>query len=253
MAKKKRKPRPRTGSGSGDVARANGSPAKVGVSRQERKERARTAKEVERKRQARKAAVRRAGIFGVVGLVSFGVLWYVQRAPGPGAIPAAAVATASAAGCTPVTQPLADAPGGQHLQPGQTTSYDQHPATSGVHAPTPLPTTPDVYTNPVDETQAVHFLEHAGVILYYRADGADALPDATVARLAQVAHDRRNTLLIPYPDLPDGEALALAAWNRLQTCPSSVPPDQAAAIANAFVDAFVCTSNAPEPKASPDC
>ncbi len=186
-------------------------------------------------------------------MVSFGVLWYLQRAPGAGAIPAAAVATASAAGCTPVTQPLADAPGGQHLQPGQTTSYDQHPATSGVHAPTPLPTTPDVYTSPVDETQAVHFLEHAGVILYYRADGSDALPEATVARLAQVAHERPNTLLIPYPDLPDGQSLALAAWNRLQTCPSSVSPDQAAAIANAFVDAFVCTSNAPEPKASPDC
>jgi hypothetical protein len=252
MAKKKRKPRARSGSGSG-TARSNGSPPQTAASRQERKERARNAKEAERKRQARNAAFRRAGIFAVVGLVSFGVLWYLQRAPGAGAIPAAAVATASAAGCTPVTQPLADAPGGQHLQPGQTTSYDQHPATSGVHAPTPLPTTPDVYTNPVDETQAVHFLEHAGVILYYRADGSDALPEATVARLAQVAHERPNTLLIPYPDLPEGQSLALAAWNRLQTCPSSVTPDQAAAIANAFVDAFVCTSNAPEPKASPDC
>lgn len=149
--------------------------------------------------------------------------------------------------------PVADASGGQHLAPGQTTTYDRRPATSGIHAPSPLPTTPEVYTAPIDETQAVHFLEHGGVIFYYRVDGADALPQATVDQLAQIAKDRKNTLLIPYPELPDGTSLAFTAWNKLQTCPVSIAPDQAVTLANAFVDAFVCNSNAPEPTSSPDC
>ncbi len=34
----------------------------------------------------------------------------------------------------------------------------------------------------------MHFLEHAGVILYYRADGAGALPADVVDALAGVAH-----------------------------------------------------------------
>ena len=137
--------------------------------------------------------------------------------------------------------------------PGQTTTYTQHPATSGIHNPTPLPTSPEVYTKPVDETKAVHFLEHAGVILYYRQSGPAALPSDVVGALAGVAHAQRNTLLIPYPDLPTGTSLALATWNKLQTCPASVTASQATTIANGFVDAFVCTSNAPEPKTSPDC
>ena len=110
-----------------------------------------------------------------------------------------------------------------------------------------------MYTVPVDETQAVHFLEHAGVILYYRADGAGALPAATVKRLAGVAEAQRNTLLAPYPQLPAGTSLAMTAWNKLQTCPAAVTAEQAVTIANGFVDAFVCTSNAPEPNNSGDC
>jgi hypothetical protein len=201
----------------------------------------------------RNAAVRRAVVFGAVGLCLFGILWFIQRAPGPGKIPASAVTAAEAAGCSEVKTPLADAPGGSHLAPGQTTSYDQHPATSGIHAPSPLPTSPAVYTEPVDETQAVHFLEHAGVILYYRADGDGALPAATVQRLAQVAETQPNTLLAPYPQLPDGTALAMTAWNKLQTCPAAVTADQAVTVANGFIGAFVCTSNAPEPNRSDDC
>ncbi len=203
-----------------------------------------------RKRAVRSAAVRRAGIFAVVGLVLIGVLWLIQRAPGPGKIPEAATAAATAAGCSGVSHPVDNPPAGQHLAPGETITYDQKPATSGKHSPSALPTSPEIYTTPQDETMAVHFLEHAGVILYYGADGAGALDQKAIDALGQVARDQKMTLLMPYPDLPQGTALAMTAWNTLQTCPSSVTPEQATAIANGFADAYVCTSNAPEPHAS---
>ena len=52
--------------------------------------------------------------------------------------------------------------------------------------------------------------------------------------------------MAPYPDLPEGRGLALLAWNTRWMCPSSVTPDQAAAIAGGFVDAFRGTTVAPE-------
>jgi Protein of unknown function (DUF3105) len=107
-----------------------------------------------------------------------------------------------------------------------------------------------VYEAPVDETQAVHFMEHSGILLYYRQG---TVPQDVVDRLATVANGERNTILAPFPDLPDGQDLAFATWDRLLTCPASVTADQAGLIARAFVDAYVCTSAGPEPSASPEC
>ena len=117
--------------------------------------------------------------------------------------------------------PAASAPGGLHLQPGESTTYTDHPATSGYHDPSPLPIPPRVYTEPVSETNAVHNLEHGAVIMYYRQSGDAALPQDVVDRLATIANDGHNTILAPYGQLPDGTALALAAWNKLQTCPAT--------------------------------
>lgn len=191
-------------------------------------------------------------VFGVVSVVAVGTLWYLQRAASPRPISAEAIAAAQAAKCTDVTKPSTNPVGG-HLDPGETITYPDRPATSGRHDPSALPTSPDVYTEPVPETQAVHFLEHSGVIIYYRAEGADALGKEAIAALTKVAQDQHNTLLAPYPNLPEGASLALTAWNRLQTCPATVTAAQASTIANGFADAFVCTSVGPEPKASDDC
>lgn len=254
MAKKRRKPRPRppastdTGAGSG-----GGRPTKPpDPARRERKERARLAEEAARKQRARRGALRRAIIFALAGLLLFGFLWLRQRAPAPRPIAAAAVSAAKDAGCTGVVTPSTDPVRG-HLAQGQTTTYSQRPPTSGIHNPTPLPTSPEIYTHPVDETMAVHFLEHAGIIINYRADGTGALPADVVTALGGVARSQPNTLLIPFTDLPTGTALAISTWNKLQTCPATVTADQATTIANGFADAYVCTSNAPEPKVSPDC
>ena len=89
------------------------------------------------------------------------------------------------------------------------------------HDPSPLPIPPRVYTEPISETNAVHNLEHGAVIMYYRQSGDAALPQDVVDRLATIANDGHNTILAPYGPLPDGTALALAAWNKLQTCPAT--------------------------------
>ncbi len=78
-----------------------------------------------------------------------------------------------------------------------------------------------MYTEPIDETNAVHNLEHGAVIMYYRQSGDGALPQDVVDRLATIANDGHNTILAPYGQLPDGTALALTAWNKLQTCPAT--------------------------------
>lgn len=187
----------------------------------------------------------------VAGGIGLGVVWFINRASPPSQLTSAAQQAVSAAGCEGPNEVLGNnPPGGQHLSPGEVPNYTQRPATSGVHAPSPLPTDPNVHDAPVDETQAVHFMEHAGIVLYYRQGD---VPQDVVDRLATVANEKPNTLLAPYPDLPQGQDLAFATWDRLLTCPASVTADQAALIAGAFVDAYVCTSAAPEPNSSPEC
>ena len=255
MAKKKRKPRNRpSGTAATAAPSPGGSKAPASSSRRDKKEQARAAREAVRKRQARTATIRRAAVFSLAGLAAFGTLWWLQRAASPRPIPEAAVQAAAAAGCTTPTSPAGgDAPGGQHLQSGEAHTYDQHPATSGPHDPAPLPDSPKVYTQPVPETQAVHSLEHAGIMVYYRSDGDAALPADVVDSLTQVVDGAKNTILAPYDGLPDGTSLALAAWDELQTCPGTITAAQAGSVTQGFIDAYECTDIAPEPKASSQC
>ncbi|MDP9295309.1 MAG: DUF3105 domain-containing protein, partial [Actinomycetota bacterium] len=170
-------------------------------------------------------------------------------AASPQAVPLVARNAARNAGCSAVTTPVppSKAPGGLHLQPGESYSYARHPATSGYHDPVPLPPDPKVHAEPLVETRAVHNLEHAYVIVYYRVGGSDALPQDVVDALAGYVRSQSRMLMAPYPDLPHGAALAIAAWNKLQTCPSSVTAGAARTITQGFVTAFKGTSNAPEP------
>jgi hypothetical protein len=257
MAKKKRGRRPsgaRVAARPTDQSRAT-SPAEAGAasSRQARKAEARAARERLARHQTRRAAVRRALTFLALGTVLLGALYLFNRAAAPEPLPPAALAAAQAAGCSSLETPAADAPGGLHLQPGASYSYSEHPATSGYHDPSALPGQPRVYTAPVQETVAVHSLEHGSVILYYRASGAGALPPDVVQALAPVANTNHATFLIPYESLPDDAALAVTAWNKLMTCPAAITADQAVAVSQGFVDAFACTSNAPEGNLGDGC
>jgi uncharacterized protein DUF3105 len=238
-----------------EAARPAARPGGATPERRERKEQARRARDSARRRAQRRATLRRAGAFTVVGAIAIGTVYFLNRAASPRPIPEEAVRAAETAGCSEVDSPIpqTDATGGQHLAPGQPFTYGQQPATSGLHDPSSLSTDQHVLEEPVPETQAVHNLEHAAAIIYYRADGEDALAQAVVDRLAGVANDENNVLMAPYPNLPSGTSLALTAWNKLQTCPASVEPALAATIARGFIQAFVCTGNAPEPQNGEGC
>jgi hypothetical protein len=246
--RKRRKPR-RPATGTAAPPTSGG----ANPERRERKEQARQAREAERKRAERSARIRRLGVFALIGVVGVGLVFYLQRAASPRPIPQAAVDAANAAGCSDVQTPAASAPGGLHLEPGASYTYDQHPATSGYHDPTPLPIPPRAYTAPIQETNAVHNLEHGAVIMYYRQSGDGALPPAIGAPLTTIANESHNVILAPYTPLPAGTALALTAWNKIQTCPATVNGPQSTNIARGFIEAFVCTSNAPEGKLGEGC
>jgi len=222
--------------------------------RRERKEMARQARAAQRKRAQRSDLVRRAVVFGVAGVVGLGAFYWLTKAASPGDIPQEAIAAAAAAGCTEVVRPVDDAPSGQHVPDGTPITYSQRPATSGEHyGGRVLPSSPDSYDQPVDEAAAVHFLEHAGVMLYYRADGDGAASPDVVDALQGVASAQRMTVAAPFDGLPDGTSVALAAWDQLQTCPGAITAGQASTIATGFSGAFACTTNAPEESAADDC
>jgi hypothetical protein len=261
--KKKRQRRPRsTGPASTttepageDSSESTQGPSRGGanLARRERKEQARAAREAERKRAARKAAFRRAAVFSVVGLAAVGVVFWLQRAASPTDLSADAKAAATAAKCSGVITPL-ETPSREHVPQGTPITYDQRPPTSGQHYQEVVAAQdPAILTEPLDEPASVHFLEHAGVIAYYRASGDAALPDDVVSAVGEVATAQPNMLMAPFPDLPDGSSLVLTAWNKELTCPGSVTATQARTIADGFATAFVCTTNAPEPKSSGAC
>jgi hypothetical protein len=256
VAKKKKRKRP---TGPRPEAQQPGSATVTTAAKRERKEASRERKQKEAKAAARRGALRRAAIGGVVGLlVFFAFSYFTNRAPKSTPLSAEATAAAVAGGCGDLQTPAASAPGGLHLQEGQSFTYDQHPATSGYHDPTPLPPQPRVYTSTdlanYQETKAVHTLEHGSVIMYYRPTGDQGgLPQPVVDRLGPIAQNNKASYLIPYPTLPQGTALAFTAWNKLLTCPAKITADQAATLAQGFIDSFACTSNAPEPRLGDGC
>jgi hypothetical protein len=222
--------------------------------RRERKEMARQARAAQRKRAQRSDFVRRAMVFGDAGVVGLGAFYWLTKAASPGEIPQEAIDAAAAAGCTEVVQPVGDPPAGQHVPDGTPITYAQQPATSGEHyGGRVLPSSPDSYDQPVDEPAAVHFLEHAGVMLYYRADDDGAVSPQVVDALQGVAAAQDMTVAAPFEGLPDGTSVALAAWDQLQTCPGTVTPAQITTIATGFSGALACSTNAPEANAADDC
>ncbi|HEX9123970.1 MAG TPA: DUF3105 domain-containing protein [Actinomycetota bacterium] len=178
----------------------------------------------------------------VVAVAAVGVA-YVLFVPTkrPGAIDPAALQAARTSGCGDVTHPAAEAPGGLHLSPGGSYDYPQHPASSGYHDPQPLPADPHVYDRPVPETRAVHNLEHAYVLIYYRGLAPDV-----VEAIAGLAQRGSRVIMAPYPDLPSGTGLALVAWNTLWECPAGTSAGAATTIAKGFIDAYRGTNVAPE-------
>jgi hypothetical protein len=243
MAKKKkrRRPAPRP------PARPEPSPARA-----ERKEEARKEREARIRRARRRVWLRRLSRLGIVivlaALIAGFVLWSGRA---DRRVREAAAAAADRLGCTEVQDPRDEGEG--HLGPGEPPpDYGTTPATSGRHNGQPLPPDPPVYDQPFDaslETQAIHNLEHGYVLIYYRQDGAGALPKNVVDALADLANGENKVILAPYAELPEGQSLALAAWRHLQTCPAVTEARGVVDLAKGFINSFRGGGDAPEPQA----
>lgn len=253
MAKKKRRRAPRPAAAAAEPAAATAMRGGANVARRERKDEARRLREAELRRARRSSALRRTVVSLGIAAAAVGGITLFRSVTGPNEIPQAARAAATVAGCTDVVQPAASAPGDQHLDPGAPYEYEDPPATSGFHDPTWLEE-PKVFDTQPPETRAVHSLEHGAVFVYHLPESAGGVPQTIVDRLAEIAQGDQATFLAPYPSLTPDRALTLTAWNRRQSCPAGedLTPERAVTIVKGFVDAFECTSNAPE-GSSPPC
>jgi hypothetical protein len=223
--------------------------------RQARKEAARRERERRIKAARRRARIRRVVRWGVVlgvGAAIAGFVWL--RTTESRRIQDAAAAAAQTLGCTDV-EDFGPKPGSQHLQPGQPPpEYETTPATYGVHAGGTYQG-PAVISNPVDpalETNLVHNLEHAYVVIYYRPTGEGALPDEVRTALAEVAESEDKVIMAPYPGLDEGQSLALTAWAKLQQCPGieGDEGDTVLSVTRGFIEQFRGGGDAPEPAAA---
>ena len=137
--------------------------------------------------------------------------------------------------------------GAPHVSPGEVYEPPERPASSGPHDASVL--VPGVYDRAVPEVVAVHNLEHGHVIVYYRADGDEALAPGTVAELEALVRFEPEVVMAPYADLPEGTSLALVAWRWIQTCSAEVAASEAVALARAFIAEHRNGPDAPEPQA----
>jgi len=97
------------------------------------------------------------------------------------------------------------------LNPSPPPQWNSFPPTSGRHYYTPLIF--NQYSQPVAEIQAVHNLEHGGMILQY----GNKIPQAQVAAITAWYRKDPNAIVVaPLPQL--GDKVAMTAWTYWTEC-----------------------------------
>ena len=213
----------------------------------ERKEEARLERDRIQRQMAARKRNRKISIV-VVALAVAGILVATalyssaNKIPSPASLLSNAAADTSASGCGPIqtTTNYQNAPGDDpaidHAHIGDATaptppplsSYATVPPASGPHDPNAA--TGGVYTTPPIVYQAIHSMEHAGVIIWYAPSAADSKAVKQIQRFYGQTVDvgQSKVIVAPYnfPDqgtqghLPSGYQMALVAWHRLQLCAS---------------------------------
>ena len=259
--KKKRRPpqkRPVASAASTSGATKSGASDAPASKRAERKEEARLERERRIKAARRRERNRKLVRWGVVALVVAaiaGIVVYQQSAADreEGELQAAM----RRLGCEPpdedqtigqVQQNELDAfaaLGDQNHSEPYAQGQNGVPATAGAHTGA-LPGDPQVFNEPIPEANVVHNLEHGYVVVYYAADGDNALPEPVVTALADRVEEESEVLLAPYPDL--ASSMALVSWGTLQTCTpeGEASPDDAVAVTDVFIDEWKNSGQAPE-------
>jgi len=223
--------------------------------RAERKEEARREREKRIKQARRKQRSRRLirwGILlGVVALIAT-IVWFSGREDAE--LQSRAAAAAQRLSCTEpeIQQDELDAfealGNANHVEPFAEGSGGV-PVSAGAHSGA-LPGEPKVYDQPIQEANAVHNLEHGYVLVYYAADGDNALDEAAVSVLAGLVESESEVLMAPYPDL--ASSFALISWGTLQQCTpdGEVDPADAKLVTQAFIDKWKNNSQSPEAAAT---
>jgi len=136
-----------------------------------------------------------AAVVVVVGALAVGSLSLVNGASGSagGPLPSGAVTYSE----------------NDHRHVTGAVQYDHVPPVGGAHNSIPLNC--GVYSSPVNDTNAVHSLEHGAVWITYRPDA----PASTVSQLqgfvkSHYLGDQRYLILSPYPGIP--APIVASAW-----------------------------------------
>ena len=137
------------------------------------------------------------------GLVALAiVLGVIFLAGSDGDDESALAAKMSAAGCTLKHFP---ALAGTHVSLNAKVDYNSFPPTSGPHFGEWAVW--NFYEEPVPPIQAVHNLEHGGIVIYY----GGRVPQSTVDRIREFYYDDPNGLVVT-PLAKLGNKIALTAW-----------------------------------------
>ncbi|MDQ1060456.1 hypothetical protein QFZ23_004357 [Arthrobacter globiformis] len=112
-------------------------------------------------------------------------------------------------------------------------TYPQRPGVGGDHSP--IWTNCGVYDRPVQETRAVHSLEHGAVWISYQPE----LPADDIAQLARLATNHSHVLVSPFPG--QGSRIEATAWGKQLSVADPADPRL-----SAFIDAFQQGPQTPE-------
>ncbi|MET4662693.1 hypothetical protein ABID80_006455 [Streptomyces sp. PvP037] len=118
-------------------------------------------------------------------------------------------------------------------------NYPVTPPVGGDHNPVWMNCNGDVYGDEINNTNAVHSLEHGAVWVTYNADAGKADVDALAAKVKKTPY----TLMSPVDGQKD--PIMLSAWGHQRTVTGADDPDL-----DAFFEKFVQGEQTPEPGAA---
>ncbi|MBT3150876.1 DUF3105 domain-containing protein [Streptomyces sp. CHD11] len=117
--------------------------------------------------------------------------------------------------------------------------YPVSPPVGGDHNPAWMNCNGDVYTDEINNTNAVHSLEHGAVWVTYNAEAGKADVDALAAKVKKTPY----TLMSPVDGQKD--PILLTAWGHQRTVTGADDP-----AVDAFLEKFVQGQQTPEPGAA---
>jgi hypothetical protein len=151
----------------------------------------------------RRSILYAAAVTGAIALVAVTTLFASGSGGGVSADPTAAL---KQAGCTYKIVTAAKA--GQHVNNiNAKPAWNTFPPSNGPHFP--IPAVWDFYTEPVPLMQAVHNLEHGGIVIEW----GNKVPKAEIAKIERF-YDGSPNAMLAFPLARLGNKIALVAWTQ---------------------------------------